>query len=447
MSGAQRASRAAIIVFAAAAVGFLYVSIGAEPVAGAASAAPPSAALPLLSGLQMFGATDGWAVSATGGQLLVTHDGGALWTPSDSGGAHVVPMPNNQGTNPVSWSIGMMQPGASYAPPGCTGAACRVLWVEGEVGNDGAVHLFQSTNGGLSWTDLHQVGLPAFPGVASMEPLWEAPPDLSFPTAMDSWAVWYATTPDVEEIVFHSDTTGRRWAEVGLLTMTRGLEGSPPPAGVPARLAFATPSTGWFVGTSYGFAWLYATADGGHTWRNVELAIPPAYLGYQVTTNVPVVSADGRGVLPVTFTRQVVGPGAFRQEAAVLLYRTTDGGATWTATTPVAAYASGPTVLWSAPDPQDAWVLGGPQSIEVTADGGATWQAVRADTSLARAVVLDVAPVQRPATAAATTASGTQAAPVAPDQAWALVNNETGAALLHTADGGAHWTTIAASVQ
>ena len=422
MASRRRGTR---LVLALAALLGLSGTVSAAP-------APAPAPLPILDGLHMFGPSDGWAIPTLGGEpMLVTRDGGALWAPAGPSGSNVTAMPNRQGTNPDPSTISQGAPGATLAVHACAGLACRLLWTEAWTRVSGpwpSLDLFQSANGARSWVNLHQRGLPAPPETVSMQQLWESNPFLSFPTPMDGWALWYAGTPDVEDLIFHSASGGRQWAKVGLLTMTRGLEGSPPPAGVPARLFFATPTNGWFVGTSYGFAWLYATSDGGHTWSNVRLPIPASYAGYLVTTDVPRFSSPADGVLPVTFTEQVLdpsAPGGQRTLAAVLLYVTRDGGRTWTPTKPVQASATSGAPLWAAIGTGQAWVISGSQVIQETVNGGRSWQAVPADTSLARAALLNVVP---------------------PDLGWVAEYRQNATVLLHTADSGRHWTTLPAKV-
>lgn len=160
--------------------------------------------------------------------------------------------------------------------------------------------------------------------------------------------------------------------KVGTITPDKGLPGGPPPDGLPERLYFHDAMHGWFVGQTTDFAWLHATSNGGGTWRNVRLPVPPTGHHAQVTTEIPMFFNATRGVLPVVF-RKPQASGVTRQ--ILDLYVASDGGATWTPTAPVSVQPPrdfGGTVEWDVLDARHAWVLDG-DVLHVTSDGGAQW--------------------------------------------------------------------------
>lgn len=188
----------------------------------------------------MLSATDGWASAA--GQVLATNDGGATWVPE---------------TGPGQGGGSLFVP--ARGSPACQAMSRTPVFVTTPGANGVGIDLAVSRDGGTSWTDLHQTGLLAPVGVVSMTPLWWGGDEFSFPTPQDGWALWFAATPDAEAIVFRSQDGGRRWVPAGYLSMSSSFPGSPPPAGAPADVTFASPATGWITGLSYGGAWLYAT--------------------------------------------------------------------------------------------------------------------------------------------------------------------------------------------
>jgi len=152
---------------------------------------------------------------------------------------------------------------------------------------------------------------------------------------------------------------------------------------------------------------VYRSADGGATWTASALPNPPN-LASQGSTFVII---TGR---PRAFGSVVLVDGGGGQQTKDV-FRSTDGGVTFSyaSTVPTfegaVAYVSATRWLQIAP----------PNSSKETTDGGASWHAFTTDYS--------------------------QAAPVAPDIVFgdALVGYATvRGAIQRTTDGGAHWTTI-----
>jgi len=120
---------------------------------------------------------------------------------------------------------------------------------------------------------------------------------------------------------------------------------------------------------------LYRTVDGGVTWSRVVLRAPRAYARWERTSD-PVTFFDNRnGVVPVRFR----DPRTHAQRLVV--YATSDGGATWTArpapatVTWSATWGLPTTWYFSAPNARD-WVVTGKRVLYVTADGGLTWRTI-----------------------------------------------------------------------
>ena len=175
------------------------------------------------------------------------------------------------------------------------------------------------------------------------------------------------------------------------------------PSQCPNNLAFRDPTNG-LVSASNGTAApaVYRTTDGGRTW----------------TTNSPLPQAPGTTTALTVISVRVIGSVALADvtdQAKHYAYRSADGGTTWT-------YAN------TAPNQQDViafatatrWLqISSPGNSKETTDGGTTWHAFTTDYQ--------------------------QAAPVPPVITFgdALVGYATvRGAIQRTIDGGAHWTSI-----
>ena len=158
---------------------------------------------------------------------------------------------------------------------------------------------------------------------------------------------------------------------------------------------------------------IYRTADGGRTWS----ASPPIPDPPGVTTSPPAgptLQAGRVRAFGSTLLAPVEGPGG-GASAVYYVFSSSDGGASWLYAAK-APSADGPLALVTA----SRWLLIAPpaQSQETT-DAGKTWHAYRTDYS--------------------------QAAPIRPDIVFGDPNlgyATVRGSLQRTVDGGAHWTTI-----
>jgi photosystem II stability/assembly factor-like uncharacterized protein len=134
-----------------------------------------------------------------------------------------------------------------------------------------------------------------------------------------------------------------------------------------------------YVGTGDRSGWsftpgkgVYKSTDGGTTWTNVGLR-GASYIGGLIVAprdpNVVLVAAQGRG-------GRGGAPTANSDERGV--YRTTDGGRSWTRVLPTDAPADATDLYYDFYDPQIVYasVTAGGTGIFKSADGGITWQPV-----------------------------------------------------------------------
>ncbi|HKC90104.1 MAG TPA: hypothetical protein VKE23_02130 [Candidatus Limnocylindria bacterium] len=155
---------------------------------------------------------------------------------------------------------------------------------------------------------------------------------------------------------------------------------------------------------------IYRTADGGQTWTpSKPLPDPP---GFTFTQPGGVVILPGR---PRAFGSVVLVEAQGYGEKTRFIFRSTDGGATWTYASTVPTFEG--SVAFVTPT---RWVeIAPPGSSKETTDGGASWHAYTTDYS--------------------------QAAPVAGEIVFgdASVGYATvRGSIQRTTDGGAHWTAI-----
>jgi photosystem II stability/assembly factor-like uncharacterized protein len=155
-----------------------------------------------------------------------------------------------------------------------------------------------------------------------------------------------ASEPRTRSVILRTADGGATWKECR-------IEGDPVTATI-TKFFFVDERNGWAVG---GLAEideadvLLTTADGGATWKQVPTGIQQVFTGLFFTD---------------TTNGWLVGKGK-KDEHQVLA--TTDGGDTWN---PV-AHLSVPLRGIGFADAQTGWIVGGKASIYRTTDGGATW--------------------------------------------------------------------------
>jgi photosystem II stability/assembly factor-like uncharacterized protein len=186
--------------------------------------------------------------------------------------------------------------------------------------------------------------------------------------------------------LFQTRDAGHHWSTVATHLLISGL------------LGFATATMGWAtdqhasgapacprVISAISPGALYATRDGGRTWRLQRLPIRRRYCTAVLSLSTVQFFTPREGVLPVTF---MAAPG----RTTLLVYVTQDGGRHWQAVTPLLLHAPSSVVLANFVRMQHGWAII-PDSVAArlyaTSDGGRHWHPVPSTVSLTNVGALD----------------------------------------------------------
>ena len=296
-------------------------------------------------------------------------------------------------------------------------------------------HLYRTRDGGTTWTGAAVPPHPA--GVL--------PPGRLFVWADTAWVVT-VSEGDGEVVVTRVEERGGS-AQIA-------LPGRHPGA-TSASVAFADARHGWAaIGGRTSGSTLYATDDGGQSWRAVGATPvdgplhpvdtmtvfalgsrlwrsddggvtwrgeqPPNPATPDLPARYAALSLFGiRGVLQVNVPTGMMGYAVFDVTA--------DGGRTWTsrrAPDGAAFNNTGPPLMLSATGP-DTWHISQGRRLWATTDAGRTWREIATDLPAVNVVHLSFVSV---------------------DQAWAVATQRVGAEQLRTLyateDGGRHWVAV-----
>jgi photosystem II stability/assembly factor-like uncharacterized protein len=219
------------------------------------------------------------------------------------------------------------------------------------------LEVYRTTDGGGAWS---KVALDQF-GPFQLSAL-----QITFVNAQDGWAL--ASLSEVTNsrpgVLYRTTDGGANWTRV-----------EAPVGGV---MQFVSATTGWIVGgrVNYVRNLLYLTQDGGQTWEEQRLDLPPDAANVNVMIGAPVFFSAREGAIAVNL------------EKRVQIYRTDDGGRTWTGvySFPLQQADQIALPILAAHDANGLLAIGA--GVYATSDSGATWKQVSANTSLGSALTL-----------------------------------------------------------
>jgi photosystem II stability/assembly factor-like uncharacterized protein len=304
--------------------------------------------------------------------------------------------------------------------------------------------ILRTTDGGQTWADVTPAGIPAdgsaFPQLSGIDAqsawvLLADPTDFkrgSLYRTSDGGQHWQMTTVPfgggtIQHLnarmawvladrgvaagsmavdLFHTGDGGETWVMDYHIDPEKPGNDSLPFGGDKTGVVFRDALHGWVTGAipMDGVSYFYATADGGKTWKQVQLVLPDALKNSQVLLDVPHFFDENNAVMPAHL---------YQNEPVTLFYISHDGGASWTATQPVKSGG-----LNSVSSLSDFFVWDG-KVLFASQDAGQTWKEISPDINLDQKI------------------SGLQFISV--QTGWALSRDEKTSQLYRTQDGGQTW--------
>ncbi|MDQ6898271.1 MAG: YCF48-related protein [Candidatus Dormibacteraeota bacterium] len=276
-------------------------------------------------------------------------------------------------------------------------------------GEAGGVRVLKTDDGGRSWQHVYLPNLMS--GYVNVE----------FSDAQHAWLTQWSTQASTAGVptldLYRTADGGQHWQAFP----NGALNGLPGPPSVP--LVFASALDGWVqVGSR-----LYASHDGGDSWRPESLELPAAAPGASLYLAQAVVSPGGWAALTL------YGPtpsGQVPPGVDIWVTASSDAGRTWQPpvhTPEKQSLDAGPD--WYPPrfsDPRNGWLVVG-AAIYTTVDSGGTWS---------RKAMPAGAPCQDVSSVSASTAwcAGRAASGAYPKASQVR--------LFRTVDGARHWTAV-----
>jgi hypothetical protein len=235
----------------------------------------PSSTVPAVSEVRFADELDGWIY---GPSLFATHDGGATWQPVNLSGS-VISLEASGGyvdavVSPCTGEEECTGPMRLYQAGVSGGGFVPIL--TGPTGNSYVTRELLSLHAPVGFADM--TGSEAFPAkLYATEDLakpsgWKAFPDPCAAAPGDFLVQFVA--PDTTSLYSLCSGTGAAGSEMKSVVKTTGgnsrVAGTPPPAGDTEALAVSPSSDTLVVAAASAASWLYRSTDGGSTWTTPE---------------------------------------------------------------------------------------------------------------------------------------------------------------------------------
>lgn len=215
--------------------------------------------------------------------------------------------------------------------------------------------------------------------------------------------------------IYRSTDRGATWEQLYHINPQDSSGSSLPFGGDKTGMAFRDLNNGWITGVEPldGFVYLYATQDGGATWQEQAVDLPPALSASQIFLQQIQFFSDDQGVIP---TQAVIVQNNNPQNYLGAMV-SPDGGQSWKINTLLAS-----TGVFDAASASDFYVWNG-ASLSTSHDGGKTWK--------------QTIPSEVPGP------SPYMVQFLDPTHGWLVDDNGAEVQLYQTKDGGKTWTLIA----
>jgi photosystem II stability/assembly factor-like uncharacterized protein len=174
--------------------------------------------------------------------------------------------------------------------------------------------------------------------------------------------------------IFKTTDGGKSWDKVSSASPDNNNQpGTLPFGGDKNGMTFLDMQHGWVGGAEPkdGYVWLFATKDGGQTWKQVNLPLPSGYVTSTISVEPPRFFNVQDGILPVTL---------FTDSPHKVFYLTRDGGQSWKPGSVIASNG-----IASIPTLQDIFVWDG-GLLQTSRDGGQTWTATTPNINLSQTI-------------------------------------------------------------
>jgi len=283
----------------------------------------------------MIDASQGWAVGDQ--RLLVTADGGSTWRdvtpPAPTEGGSAANLLGVQFLDPDHGWVAFAEPFKLDTDPGF-----------------GRVDVWRTTDGGQTWA---RSELPRAKINTAGDTLGPFSFDFIDPAHGFAFISGNYTRRLSDSDLYWTADGGATWsADHPTGPGSLGVEGS--------SISFASADDGVVAGSPVGSG-IFVTHDGGKTWQAATLSAPAGFSGDLRVFSQPVFSDARTGLVAVHFQGDT--------QSATRIYRTIDGGSSWTF---LAAVPGSGVLFVTIIDPRH-WIATDGAVVEHTTDGGSSW--------------------------------------------------------------------------